>query len=108
LLCRAHHFINLYPEEEYEAWIDIDCNLQIAQTRSEYSVCEKVMNQGTGDTVGNDDEDENIQEEKLPTSKEAGEALRILKKFVQARGDFFQEKNVYERYYICQHSTVYF
>lgn len=55
------------------------------------------QNQKAGDTE-EDEEEENIEQEKPPTSNEAEKALLTLRKFVQAKGDSFQEQNAYERY----------
>ena len=88
--------------QDFEAWMDIDENLQTLAALIDYEICEAVsITNEISVSVSDEDEPENvIKEEKTSTRAEMKNVLRILQLGLQrkAESDVFHKHCEYERF----------
>ena len=85
-------------QTDFEEWIAVDNNLQVAAKLTEVDICEAVT-QAVENKVGTDDEVEDDQPAlHIPTNKEMREALRVLRVGVQNKSSEFELHYEYESF----------
>ena len=83
--------------QEFKSWVDLDQNLPVASTLTEYKVCQIVMGKQANDEIDESDK-ESIDIEPPPTSVQMRNALKVLKRGVQRHSDGFKKHYDYEQF----------
>lgn len=84
--------------ELFNEWINIDEEVQTTELVTEESICDEIQSKKPKENVTDDSCDEEEPDEKPPSTKQMLEALQILHRGVQQRGDFdvFEQHKSYE------------
>ncbi|GBM35415.1 hypothetical protein AVEN_47288-1, partial [Araneus ventricosus] len=71
--------------EDYEAWINVDVNMENAEKTTKETICQAQMKRRDDGIELEDNDDEEEPEEKPPPDQETLQALRTLRRSVRYR-----------------------